>query len=395
MATSEEESGEETATDTEPEVLTGDHFMMGDTACAEGAIAAGCRFFAGYPITPASEVAERISQRFPGLPDAQYIQMEDEIASIAAVVGGSNAGKKSMTATSGPGVSLMNENIGLAAITETPCVIVNVQRGGPSTGMPTLPGQGDVMQARYGSQGDYPMIAYAPGSPQEMFDLTVEAFNAAERYRTPVIVLADQTVGHMTGKVSIPDSVETVDRPRPDDEIEPETFLPYDNSVQVPPMAAAGEGGRVHVTGLTHDERGHPDIDVDTHEKMLGRMMDKIDDNREEICRVQRYRLDDADVALIAYGSMSRSARDAVDQLRADGVDAGLFRVITPWPFPIDEIEALSAAVDRIVVAEMNLGQYVTPVRAHAACPVDAHTHPGGAIPRPDEVADTVREVIR
>ncbi|UWG49543.1 Pyruvate:ferredoxin oxidoreductase or related 2-oxoacid:ferredoxin oxidoreductase, alpha subunit [Halalkaliarchaeum sp. AArc-CO] len=393
MAVSEEESDEGSAD--EPEILTGDHFMMGDTACAEGAIAAGCRFFAGYPITPASEVAERISQRFPGLPGAQYIQMEDEIASMAAVVGGSNAGKKSMTATSGPGISLMNENLGLAAMTESPCVIVNVQRGGPSTGMPTLPGQGDVMQARYGSQGDYPMIAYAPSSPQEMFDLTVEAFNAAERYRTPVIVLADQTVGHMTGKVSIPDSVETVDRPRPDDEIDPETFRPYDNSVQVPPMAAAGDGGRVHVTGLTHDERGHPDIDVETHETMLGRMMDKVDDNREEICRVERYRLDDADVALIAYGSMSRSAHDAVDQLRGEGVDAGLLRVVTPWPFPIDEIEGLSTVVDRIVVAEMNLGQYVTPVRAHADCPVDAHTHPGGAIPRPDDVADTVREVIR
>ena len=394
-ATREEETGDEDAKREVPDLLTGDHFMMGDVACAEGAIAAGCRFFAGYPITPASEVAERVSARFPELDGAQYIQMEDEIASMAAVVGGSNAGKKSMTATSGPGVSLMNENLGLAAMTESPCVIVNVQRGGPSTGMPTLPGQGDVMQARYGSQGDYPMIAYAPASPQEMFDLTVEAFNAAERYRTPVFVLADQTVGHMTGKVTIPESVETVDRPRPEGAIDPEEFLPYDNSQQVPPMAAAGDGGRVHVTGLTHDERGHPDIDVDTHETMLGRMMAKIDDNREEILELDRYRLEDADVALIAYGSMSRSAREAVDQLRAEGIAAGLLRVVTPWPFPEGEIEALSAAVDRIVVAEMNLGQYVTPVRAHASCPVDAHTHPGGAIPRPDEVADTVREVIR
>ena len=375
-------------------LLTGDHFMIGDVACAEGAIAAGCRFFAGYPITPASEVAERISERFPALDGAEYIQMEDEIASMAAVVGGSNAGEKSMTATSGPGISLMNENLGLAAITETPCVIVNVQRGGPSTGMPTLPGQGDVMQAKWGSQGDYPMIAYAPGSPQEMFDLTVEAFNAAERYRTPVIVLADQTVGHMTGKVRIPGAVDVADRPTPDGDIDPDEFLPYDDSRLVPPMAAAGEGGRVHVTGLTHDERGHPDIDVDTQTRMLGRMMRKVEDNREEIRELERYRLDDADVALIAYGSMGRSAREAVDRLREDGTDAGLLRVLTPWPFPREVVADLSTDVDRIVVAEMNLGQYVHPVREHAACPVDAHTHHGGAIPRPAEIAETVREVL-
>ena len=375
------------------EILTGDHFMIGDVACAEGAIAAGCRFFGGYPITPASEVAERISERFPAIPGAEYIQLEDEIASIAAVVGGSNAGKKSMTATSGPGVSLMNENIGLAAITETPCVIVNVQRGGPSTGMPTLPGQGDVMQAKWGSQGDYPMIAYAPGSPQEMFDLTVSAFNAAEQYRTPVIVLADQTVGHMTGKVTIPDSVETVDRPQPPGEIDPDEFLPYDNSQQVPPMAAAGEGGRVHVTGLTHDERGHPDINVETQDRMLGRMMAKVEDNRDDICEYERYRLDDADIGLVAYGSMGRSAREAVDQLRADDVDAGLLRVLTPWPFPRETIVDLSTEVEQLVVAEMNLGQYVHPVREHAVCPVEAHTHQGGAIPQPAEIVETVMEV--
>jgi 2-oxoglutarate ferredoxin oxidoreductase subunit alpha len=389
MASAEADTGP-----ADPVLLTGDHFMMGDVACAEGAIAAGCRFFAGYPITPASEVAERISARFPDLPGAQYIQMEDEIASMAAVVGGSNAGKKSMTATSGPGVSLMNENIGLAAITESPCVIVNVQRGGPSTGMPTLPGQGDVMQAKWGSHGDYPMIAYAPASPQEMFDFTIEAFDAAERYRTPVIVLADQTVGHMTGKVTIPESVETAERPRPEGDVDPDEFLPYDGSTQVPPMAAAGDGARVHVTGLTHDERGYPDIDPETQDRMLSRMIAKVEDNREEICGIDEYRLDDAVVGLVAYGSMSRSAREAVDLLRDDGIDAGLLRVRTPWPFPVERVEDLSGAVESIVVAEMNLGQYVSPVREHASCPVAAHTHQGGAIPRPDEVADTVRGVV-
>jgi 2-oxoglutarate ferredoxin oxidoreductase subunit alpha len=387
------ETGDETHAPAEDAVLTGEYFMKGDVACAEGAIAAGCRFFAGYPITPASEVAERISARFPHIADAQYVQMEDELGSMAAVVGGANAGAKSMTATSGPGVSLMNENIGLAAITETPCVVVNVQRGGPSTGMPTLPGQGDVMQAKWGSHGDYPIVAYAPGSPQEFFDLTVDAFNTAEAYRTPVIVLADQTVGHMTGRVTIPESVETVDRPRPAGDLDPETFLPYDGSTQVPPMAAAGEGGRVHVTGLTHDERGHPDIDPETQDAMLGRMMAKIDDNRDDIVEVERYRLDDADVGLVAYGSMARSAREAVDLLREDGLDAGLLRVLTPWPFPEDAVDELSEAVDVIVVAEMNLGQYVHPVRERGTCEVVAHTHQGGTIPRPDSVAATVEEV--
>ncbi len=375
------------------ELLTGDHFMMGDVACAEGAIAAGCRFFAGYPITPASEVTERMSARLPDV-GGEYIQLEDELASMAATIGGSNAGKKSMTATSGPGLSLKLENLGLAAITESPCVVVNVQRGGPSTGMPTLPGQGDVMQAKFGSHGDYPMIAYAPASPQEMFDLTVSAFNAAEQYRTPVIILADQTVGHMTGKVSIPDSVETVDRPRPMGDPDPETFQPYDASHEVPPMAAAGEGYRVHVTGLTHDERGYPDIDPARQEQMLGRLLGKIENNIDDIVEIETHRLDDADVALLAYGSTARSAREAIDELRADGIKAGLYRVVTPWPFPEEAIAELSTEVDRIVVAEMNMGQYVHFVRAYAECPVDAHTHQGGAIPQPAHIAETVKEVM-
>ncbi|MEF8830490.1 MAG: 2-oxoacid:acceptor oxidoreductase subunit alpha [Halobacteriales archaeon] len=375
------------------ELLTGEHFMNGDHACAEGAIAAGCRFFGGYPITPASEIAERVSERFPKV-GGDYIQMEDELASIAAVVGASNAGKKSMTATSGPGVSLMNENIGLAAITETPCVIVNVQRGGPSTGMPTLPGQGDVMQAKYGSHGDYPIVAYAPNSPQEMFDLTVAAFNTAERYRTPVFILADQTVGHMTGKVNVPESVETVDRPTPDGDPDPSEFEPFDPDHQVPPMAAAGDGARVHVTGLTHDGRGYPDIDPETQDVMLSRMMAKIQDNRDDIVETRAFELDDADVALLAYGSTARSARQAVRDLRADGETVGLLRVVTPWPFPVEEVEALSETVEEIVVAEMNLGQYVHRVREVADVPVSAHTHQGGVIPEPSSIADTVREVI-
>jgi 2-oxoglutarate ferredoxin oxidoreductase subunit alpha len=334
-----------------------------------------------------------MAERLPEV-GGEYIQMEDELASMAAIAGGSNAGAKSMTATSGPGVSLMNENLGLAVITESPCVIVNVQRGGPSTGMPTLPAQGDVMQAKYGSHGDYPMIAYAPDSPQEMFDLTLQAFNTAEKYRQPVMVLADQTVGHMTGRVEIPESVETVDRPRPSGDPDPEEFLPYDADHMVPPMASAGDGYRVHVTGLTHDERGYPDIDVDTQKQMMDRLLGKIEDNRDDIVETKEFDLEDADVGLVAYGSTSRSARQAVRDLRDDGIKAGLLRVVTPWPFPEEEILALSERVDRIVVAEMNLGQYVHPVREHATVPVDAHTHQGGAIPQPAEIADTVREVM-
>ena len=387
------ESSERPETDDDRALLTGEHFMKGDVAAAEGAIAAGCRFFAGYPITPASEVAERMSERLPEV-GGDYIQMEDELASMAAIAGGSNAGEKSMTATSGPGVSLMTENLGLAVITESPCVIVNVQRGGPSTGMPTLPAQGDVMQAKWGSHGDYPIVAYAPDGPQDMFDLTVSAFNTAEQYRTPVIVLADQTVGHMTGKVEIPESVETVDRPRPTGEPNPDEFLPFDAEYDVPPMAAAGDGYRVHVSGLTHDQRGYPDIDPDTQLEMITRMFEKIEGNREDIVETEDYMLDDANVAIVAYGSTARSSRQAVRDLREDGHDVGLLRVVTPWPFPVEEIEALSGAMDRIVVAEMNLGQYVHPVREHATCPVENYTHQGGEIPEPGAIADFVREVV-
>ncbi|MFB6095303.1 MAG: transketolase C-terminal domain-containing protein, partial [Halodesulfurarchaeum sp.] len=243
--------------------------------------------------------------------------------------------------------------------------------------------------------GDYPIIAFAPDSPQEMFDLTFAAFNAAEEYRSPVLVLADQTVGHMTGRVEIPESVETTDRPRPSGDPDPEEFLPFDGSTDVPPMAEAGDGYRVHVTGLTHDERGYPDIDVGTQKEMMDRLMGKIEDNREDIVETEDYQLDDADVGIIAYGSTSRSARQAVRDLREEGIDAGLLRVVTPWPLPIGEFDALAEQVEDIVVAEMNLGQYVHPVREHVDVPVTAHTHAGGEIPQPAEIVDTVREVVR
>ena len=268
-------------------ILTGEHFINGDEACAEGAIAAGCRFFAGYPITPATEIAERMARRLPQV-QGICIQMEDEIASVAAILGASWGGTKSMTATSGPGFSLMMENIGLGMMTETPCVIVDIMRGGPSTGLPTLVGQADVMQARWGSHGDYGVIALSPSSPQEMFDLTIRAFNLSETYRLPVFVLGDELVGHMSEKVIIPspDQIQLVSRPRPDQPAE--AYLPFmAGDDLVPPMACAGEGYRVHVTGLTHDEQGYPLITPPVHERMVRRLSDKIRVNAKKIIQVE------------------------------------------------------------------------------------------------------------
>ncbi|MEO0286961.1 MAG: 2-oxoacid:acceptor oxidoreductase subunit alpha, partial [candidate division WOR-3 bacterium] len=283
-------------------ILTGTHYMLGDHACAEGAIAAGCRFFAGYPITPSTEIAEWISRRLP-LFGGIYIQMEDEIASITALIGASCGGVKSMTATSGPGYSLMVEGIGLAVMLEVPCVIVNVQRGAPSTGLPTLVGQGDVMQARWGSHGDYEIIALAPNSCQEMFDLTIKAFNLSEKYRVPVTILSDEAVGHLREKVVIPpeEKIEIIDRKKPN--VSPEEYWPYiPDEDLVPPMAIAGEGYFVHMTGLTHDERGYPDITGEAHERLVRRLIDKIQKNRKDIIEYEEVMLDDAEIVVVSFG---------------------------------------------------------------------------------------------
>jgi len=260
-------------------------FYSGNIACAEGAIAAGCRFFAGYPITPSTEIAEHMARRLPQV-DGVFIQMEDELASMAAILGASWGGAKAMTATSGPGLSLMQENIGLGAMTETPCVIVDVQRAGPSTGMPTLIGQADVMQARWGSHGDYEIIALSPSSPQECFDLTIKSFNLAEEYRVPVILLMDESVGHMSEKVIIPpkEKIKIVDRKKP--KVKPSEYLPFKADDYIPPMACAGEGYAVHVTGLTHDEKGYPQAtSPEVQEKLVRRLCDKIRKN-ERSCEI-------------------------------------------------------------------------------------------------------------
>jgi 2-oxoglutarate ferredoxin oxidoreductase subunit alpha len=348
-------------------LLTGAHFMNGDVACAEGAIAAGCRFFAGYPITPATEIAEHLSQRMPEF-GGIYIQMEDEIASMAAVLGASYAGLKAMTATSGPGFSLMQENIGLAVMTETPCVIVDIMRGGPSTGQPTLPGQQDVMQARWGSHGDYATVALAPSSVQEMFDLTLEAFNLAETYRVPAMLLGDEIVAHMYEKLVIPppDKLRIVNRKRPN--VPREEYMPFKPDEDlVPPMACFGEGYHFHATGLTHDERGYPQTSSsEAQQKLVTRLCNKIRKNEDKIIRVEETMLDDADVAVVAYGIVARSALSAVRKAREKGIRAGLLRLITLWPFPEKRVAQLAEQTKAIVVPEMNCGQMVLEVERKA-----------------------------
>lgn len=377
-------------------ILTGEHFINGDEACAEGAIAAGCRFFAGYPITPATEIAERMARRLPQV-QGICIQMEDEIASVAAILGASWGGTKSMTATSGPGFSLMMENIGLGMMTETPCVIVDIMRGGPSTGLPTLVGQADVMQARWGSHGDYGVIALSPSSPQEMFDLTIRAFNLSETYRLPVFVLGDELVGHMSEKVIIPspDQIQLVSRPRPDQPAE--AYLPFmAGDDLVPPMACAGEGYRVHVTGLTHDEQGYPLITPPIHERLVRRLSDKIRVNAKKIIQVEEIEIVDARVVVVAYGCTSRAAREAVTLLRSRGKKVGLLRLITLWPFPEEKIHRIAKGISAFIVPEINYGQMAYEVErcAHGQAETVLLPMMGGTIHTPQDIMEAVQEYL-
>jgi 2-oxoglutarate ferredoxin oxidoreductase subunit alpha len=378
-------------------ILCGEFFINGDTACAEGAISAGCRFFAGYPITPATEVAERMSERLPQV-GGVFIQMEDEIASMNAVLGASWAGVKAMTATSGPGFSLMMENIGLGVMLETPCVVANVQRAGPSTGLPTLVAQGDMMQARWGSHGHYEIIALVPDSPQEMFDLTVLAFNLSEQYRVPVLLMADEAVGHMSEKVVIPEinSKELVNRPRP--KVAPEKYLPYDSRKGlVPPMAVAGEGYRFHVTGLTHDDRGYPVMTAEAQDKLIRRLVDKIRLNIKDITKYEEVKIDDAEVVVVSYGISARIARYAVQKAREEGIKAGLLRLITVWPFADDRIRKLASAVKAFLVPEINYGQMVREVERCVAgkAKVRLISHMGGGVHLPETILEAIREEAR
>jgi 2-oxoglutarate/2-oxoacid ferredoxin oxidoreductase subunit alpha len=377
-------------------IINGDYFITGDEACAEGAIAAGCRFFAGYPITPATEIAERMAKRLPQV-QGVCIQMEDEIASVAAILGASWGGAKAMTATSGPGFSLMMENIGLGMMTETPCVIVNIMRGGPSTGLPTLVGQADVMQARWGSHGDYGVIALSPSSPQEMFNLTIEAFNLSETYRLPVMILGDELVGHMSEKVTIPqaDQITLVSRLRPDQSSESHLpFLAGDDFI--PPMACAGEGYHVHVTGLTHDEQGYPVITYQAHERLVRRLVDKIRLNAPKIIRTEEVATPDAEVVVVAYGCTSRAAREAVTQLRGLGKKVGLLRLITVWPFPESRIGELAREAKAFVVPEINYGQIAYEVERCAQGSSETVLLPlmGGTIHTPQNIIEAALEYL-
>ena len=379
-------------------VLTGSHYLDGDHACSEGAIAAGCRFSAGYPITPSTEVVERLSQRFPQV-GGRFQQFEDELAASIALQGATWGGAKTITVTSGPGFSLMMEHVGLAAITETPCVFVNVQRAGPSTGLPTQPAQGDMMQARFGSHGDYRLITVCPNSPQESFDLTVEAFNLAEEYRVPVIVMLDEVVGHMTEKVVIPPADEIKVTERRWTSKKPGEYKPFEPAAGslVPEMVKAGDGYRIHVTGLTHDERGYPNMTVPAHEKMQIRLTDKIMKNVDKIVRFEAKDCENAEVVVVSYGITSRIAQRAMQMARDAGIKAGSFRLITAWPFPERQIAELSKRVKAFVVPELNLGQMVLEVERLAAgrCRTIPVPHVGGTVHDPAVIFKKIQEAVR
>ena len=382
---------------TKSKPLTGEFFMNGDVACAEGAISAGCRFFAGYPITPATEIAERMSLRLPRV-GGIYTQMEDELASMNAILGASWAGVKAMTATSGPGFSLMMENLGLGIMLETPCVVVNMQRAGPSTGLPTLVGQGDMMQARWGSHGCYGIIALSPSSPQEIYELTIKAFNLSEKYRTPVLIMSDEVVGHMSEKVVIPPPEEITLFPRRKPNVPPEQYLPYAPDADlVPPMANAGEGYRFHVTGLTHDERGYPVMNAEAQDKLVRRLVQKIERNKEDIIQIDEDGVDGADVVVCSYGISARVSQFAVERARQEGIRTGMLKLVTVWPFPEERIRKLAKRVKAFVVPEINYGQIALEVERCAGGAADTVLvpHMGGSIHRPESILDAIRKAAR
>lgn len=371
-------------------------FIQGDVAIGYGALLAGCRFFAGYPITPATEIAETLSLLLPKV-GGVCIQMEDEIASMGAIIGASRSGAKSMTATSGPGFSLMQENIGYAAMTETPCVIIDVQRSGPSTGQPTEGAQGDVMQAKWGSHGDYEIIALSPGTVQECLDFTIEAFNLSEMYSVPVILLTDGLIGHIREKVVIPEYQDILLARRKEPTRPPKEFKPYlTDETKIPEIARFGTGYHTYITGLTHAESGYPctDSQVD-HDRLVRRLCDKIRDNRQNIIRVERDYEEQPDgktVGIVSFGVSSRPVNDAVKTLRQNGIKIDHLRIITNWPFPEEEVLKLAERADRIIVPELNLGQVYHLVRevVGGRCDIVPLWKTGGKIFTPNEIIETV-----
>jgi len=378
-------------------VLTGTHFMDGDHACCEGALAAGARFAAGYPITPSTEVVERFAQRVPTVGGC-FIQMEDELAASITLQGAVWGGAKAFTVTSGPGFSLMMEHIGYAAMTETPCVFVDVQRGGPSTGLPTLPSQGDMMQARWGSHGDYEIIALCPNSPQECFDLTIKAFNLAEEFRIPVMFMMDECVGHMTEKVVIPPADEIEVRPRKRTHKPVDQYLPYGtNGDMVPEMAHAGEGYRFHMTGLTHDERGYPNMTPKAQQKLVNRLQKKVRVAADRLTMFEEEGTENADVIVVSYGITSRVAQRAIEMARSRGLKVGKLRLIIAWPFPDAKIRELAGRTKAFVVPELNLGQMSREVERAAAGKAKTILvpHAGGTVHNPEDILAAIQEAVR
>jgi len=367
--------------------------MTGNEACAEAAIVSGMRFFAGYPITPSSEIAEVLSRRLPEV-GGVFIQMEDEIASMGAIIGASLAGVKSMTATSGPGFSLMQENIGYASMAEVPVVVVNVQRGGPSTGLPTLPSQADVQQARWGTHGDHPVIAVCPSTVRETYDWTVEAFNLSERYRVPVILLLDEIVGHVNEKLIHPEpnDIKIVDRVRTTEP--PDKYIPYRiTETDIPPMADYGSGYRFNVTGLSHDETGFPTNSPEKIDALYRRINRKIERYRNEIVFYKRELLEDAKICVVAYGSSARSARRAIHEARAVGVKVGLFQPYVLWPFPDVELNNIAQQIKHFIVPEMNLGQIAHEVACVTKTIPIKVTRVDGNLITPGEILERIKDV--
>lgn len=379
-------------------VLTGVHFLDGDHAACEGALAAGCRFVAGYPITPSTEIVERFAARIPKV-GGVFIQMEDELAASIAIQGAVWGGKKVMNVTSGPGLSLMMEHLGYAAMTETPCVWVDVQRGGPSTGLPTLPAQQDMMQIKWGSHGDYEIIALSPNSPQECFDLMVKAFNLTEQYRCPVFLMMDEVVGHMTERVEIPaaDQIEIAERKWT--KKKPGELNLYETTEQdlVPEIVKAGDGYRIHVTGLTHDEKGYPAMNVPTQAKLVTRLLDKVRANADKLVDVELDGCDDAEVIVLSYGITSRVATAAIDAARAQGLKVGHLRMRICWPFPASLVAKFQKQVKAFVFPELNMGQMVRELErlVAGATKVVSVPHPGGTVHEPEAILEKIMEAAR
>lgn len=378
------------------DVFTGAYYIDGDVSSAYGAAAAGCKFVGGYPITPSTEAAEAFVRRAPQV-GAIFIQMEDELGSIASVIGASWAGKKSMTITSGPGFSLMMENIGFGAMLETPFVLVNIQRGGPSTGLPTTTGQADMMQSRWGSHGDYEIITISPDSPQEMFDYTIKAFNLAEKYRCPVMIMSDECVGHMTEKVVVPPADEIEIEPRRFYKGPKDKYIPYPNGDLIPPMVKAGDGYKIHLTGLIHDQYGYAITNNKDNKNYTRRLVDKIRLNADKIIELKEEGIDNAEIIVVSYGITSRVAIRGIEMARAKGIKVGSLRLVTVWPFPEKKITELANKAKAFVVPEINYGQIVFEVErcAHGKANVVLVPHGGGSVHNPDDIFHAIENAAK